>query len=518
MVLRKRLTALMAVLALTGGSGLPAAAAPWTRGFVVSTYEYAFRYGGRPDFSRKGEVEPGVDCPHGSTLGFDPDQTRKVLARQKWRSQQEIDWIVDPPGLDQARGDPYLRFWIWSRALSYRGYKHGIETYINPWAAEDPGQPEVTSRIAEGFNLDGKIGPNNFVSPDGEKGIDNALYRAWGCNTPWRGNGSATLKLRANDSMRNGLYTMVIRITGNQDPINDSDATLEIGYSPDKIVRDAHGGVAVDYSYRILKSAEYTRLKATIKNGVVETEQVEHLHAPRTAWYYDQTGDTNFIKGKIRLNIAADGLSAAGLIGGYRNWRDLYTEVTFGGSNAAGAGTLGHTNKMDQVALYFALRRNADGMYNEKTGRHDGISAAYRIEMSSAFVVNPDQPMDIPIRTAELWRKTAFEACRVNTIKSIETRVPQDVPPGSREAVYPWLEGVIKDLPSRDFFLKTLDRPHYPDGVGMDWLGNPIDDKGNRIDSRAGKLDEHSNPVMPPQPEQQATSRVPERAATVQEQ
>ena len=172
------------------------------------------------------------------------------------------------------------RFHIWDRAIAYRGYKRGIETYVNPLAADDPGEPEVTSRIGDGFNLDGKIGPDDFVSPDGEKGIDNALYRAWGCDAPWRGNGNATLDLRANDKMQEGLYTMVIRVSGNQDPMNDSDATVEIGYSPDKIVKDARGGIAVDYSYRILQSAQYTKLKAKIKNGVVETEQVANLHAP----------------------------------------------------------------------------------------------------------------------------------------------------------------------------------------------------------------------------------------------
>ena len=48
-------------------------------------------------------------------------------------------------------------------------------------------------RIGDGFNLDGKVKPADFVSPDGEKGIDNNLYRAWGCDAPWRGNGNATL-------------------------------------------------------------------------------------------------------------------------------------------------------------------------------------------------------------------------------------------------------------------------------------------------------------------------------------
>ncbi|KRQ95415.1 hypothetical protein [Bradyrhizobium valentinum] len=485
MVLKKSLIVCTAVLALTSGTASPAKAGPWTRGFVVSNYEYAYRYGGPP----KGEVEPGVDCPHGSSRHFVNDLLRKIaLTRQKWRSQKEIDWILKPPGLDEIRDPGSVRTLILSRAISYRGYKPGIETYINPWAAEDPGQPEVTSRIADGFNLDGKIGPNDFVSPDGEKGIDNALYRAWGCDNPWRGDGNATLALRVNNAMQDGLYTMVIRISGNQDPMNDSNATVEIGYSPDKIVRDARGGIAQDFSYRILESAQYTRLKATIKKGVVETEQIEHLHIPRVAWFYDQTGEANFFKGKIRLNMGPDGSSVVGLIGGYRKLTDLYADASFGGSSDRGASGLDIFEHQDHVALFYALRRNADGLYNKKTGYYDAISTAYRIKASSAFIVDPDHPMDIPEIADQLWRKKAFEASKLNTIKGIETRVPQGAPPGSREAAYPALEAAITDLPSRDFFLKTLDRPHYPDGVGLDIDGNPIDDQGNRIDKGGNKL------------------------------
>src|SRR5205085_12417572 len=123
--------------------------------------------------------------------------------------------------------------------ITYRGFRRGIDTYINPWAADDPGQVEVTGRIAEGFDLDHQVGPGDFVSPDGQRGVDNALYRVWGCTATWRGNGNAQLILRANGAMQDGLYTMVIRLSGDQDPMNDSDATLEIGYSPDKIVKDA---------------------------------------------------------------------------------------------------------------------------------------------------------------------------------------------------------------------------------------------------------------------------------------
>src|ERR1700758_5198886 len=104
MDLRQRLLLSGVVLTLAGSVAQPAMAAPWTRGFVIGAYEYAFRYGGRAGYVHAGEIEPGVDCPHGSTLHFsNPDQTKIAVARQRWRSQQEIDWISVPPGLEQAR-------------------------------------------------------------------------------------------------------------------------------------------------------------------------------------------------------------------------------------------------------------------------------------------------------------------------------------------------------------------------------------------------------------------------------
>ncbi len=498
MTLKKHLMVCSAAVALTGGMAMPATAAPWVKGYVVGTYEYAFRYGGRADFSRGAEIEPGIDCPHGSSIHFANDtQTKIAVARQKWRSQQEIDWIAKPPGLDQVRAPVLTRFHIWNRAVAYRGYNKTIETYVNPWATDDPGQPQVTSRIGDGFNLDGKIKANDFVSPDGERGIDNNLYRAWGCDAPWRGNGNATLDLRANDKMQDGLYTMVIRVSGNQDPMNDSDATVEIGYSPDKIVKDARGGISVDYSYRILQSAQYTKLKAKIKNGVVETEQVEHMHTPRIAWFYDQTGDTNFTKGKIKLNLSADGMSGTGLLGGYRNWRELYTENTF----AQDGGQQGIREHEDHVGLYFALRRNADGMYNQKTGKYDGISTVYRVKMASAYVVDPDKPMDIPKLMGDEPRMQAFLAIKANTIKGIETRIPQPVPPGTSEAAVPSMEYTIADLPSKDYFLKTLTRPHYD---GEDANGIPPWSR-----RRNGTLPAPAPQQAPAKPQQQVRNDVP---------
>lgn len=457
--MHKRMAVLLGLTAaLMGGAAQVASAAPWTRGFVVGTYEYAFHYGGRASFARTGEIEPGSDCAHGSTVHFSNGSlTRKALSLQPWRSKFELDSIADAPGLEEVRGPVLTRFLIWNRAVAYRGWKKGIETYVNPFAAVDPGQPEVVGKIADGLDLDSN--PNTgFTAPDGQKGIDNNLYRAWGCDAPWRGNGNATLDLRANDKMQDGLYTMVIRLSGNQSPMNDSDTTVEVGYSPDKIVKDARGGVAVDYSYRLPKTTQYTRLKAKISNGVMDTEQVSELHMPRVAWFYDHSGDAFFRRGKLRLTLAPDG-TLSGIVGGYRDWRDLYSQNTF----AQDGGQQGIREHEDAVSLYYALRRNADGMKDPATGQYQGISTAYRITAKPAFVVDPDPDHPVNIRglAEEEDRKLSYEAITAAMVRATTTRMPQDVPPGTSEAAVPQLETNFVDLPSKGYFLKTLDRPHY---------------------------------------------------------
>ncbi|MFN7923423.1 MAG: hypothetical protein U0Q16_25195 [Bryobacteraceae bacterium] len=402
---------------------------PWVRGYVVSFYEPAFRFGGRADYSRGTEIEPGVDCPHGSTTHFaNPAMAFKALSLIPWRTSKEIEALANPPANGTVRDGAGVYYPIWRAASAYRSYNRDIESYINPFTAEDPGQPQVVSRIGEGFNLDGKIKPNDFVSPDGEKGIDNALYRAWGCDAPWRGNGNGVLVLRSNDKMQEGLYTVVIRVSGNQDPMNDTDATLEIGYSPDKIMKDASGRVGVDYSYRILKSEQYTKIKATVKDGVIETELAPEIHMPQIAWFYNQTRDADFRNGKIRVTVDSEG-NASGLVGGYRNWRDVYAQNVF----AQDGGQQGVREHEDHIALYYALRRHADGMYDSKTGRYDGISSVYRMKLAPAFVVDPDKQMEIPVIAGDMRRRKAYDDTRAAMIKAVDTLAPQAVPPGSGE-------------------------------------------------------------------------------------
>jgi hypothetical protein len=179
-------------------------------------------------------------------------------------------------------------------------------------------------------------------------------------------------------------------------------------------------------------------------------------------------------------------------------------------------GQQGVREREDHVALYFALKRNADGMPDPKTGQNMGISTAYRINAASAFVVDPPKPMEIPILVGDVKRKQIFEAIRAATIKAIATRIPHDVPPGTGEAAYPGMERSVSELSSEDFFLKTLNRPHYPDGVGMDNRGNPVDDQGNRIDKFGNRVDDQGRPIKPTRPQQQVCNGMSTALASAQ--
>ena len=76
---------------------------PWVRGYVVAFYDPAFRYGGRADYSRGTEIEPGIDCLHGSTIHFAvPAQVAKTFSLVPWRTPEEVE------------ASPILRRMAWS--------------------------------------------------------------------------------------------------------------------------------------------------------------------------------------------------------------------------------------------------------------------------------------------------------------------------------------------------------------------------------------------------------------------
>jgi hypothetical protein len=125
---------------------------------------------------------------------------------------------------------------------------------------------------------------------------------------------------------------------------------------------------------------------------MVETEIVPQLRMPAFAWYETNRGEAIFQQGRMHLTVQPDGTLSA-LLGGYRDYRDIYAKDTF--NIPSGGQSRESTYYQNQIGFYYALKRNADGIPDPKTGEMTGISAAYRFLARPAFVVDPEKPVTI---------------------------------------------------------------------------------------------------------------------------
>ena len=113
-----------------------------------------------------------------------------ALTTLHWATYQTPDAKECPKGLNDGPREQF-------KILFPEGKRHYTlaETQIareaegwHPVLDKDHDFPfyEPESKISLGMNLDGKVGPNDFTSPDGEKGVDNQMYRALGCIRSYR--------------------------------------------------------------------------------------------------------------------------------------------------------------------------------------------------------------------------------------------------------------------------------------------------------------------------------------------
>jgi hypothetical protein len=357
--LRIGVTALMSM----GVCGV--AHAEWTKTYVVDWAEPAMYYGGKT-----GTTEPGTDCPAGTNPEID---WVKVLMRAGY-TEAEARWLRDPanPSREPNHGQ---------NQMAFRG-KNRENVYTQPWTTPDPGLVEVSGKIGEGFNLDGDKS-NGFVSPAGEKGIDNNFYRALGCTKSYRGPPRLSSgAIGTNDTMHNGGWTVVVVLHGaGKDPMNDDNVDVGFYMSPDKIVKDGNGAVTPDYTFRIKSSKLEGVFKAKSSKGVISTKQ-----AMREVWMRDPGGarDLQLLKAQLRLEMKPDG-SLEGYVGGYRPWKPVYDALV------RARGTVVEVlGWIELPSIYYDLKRNADFSPTGPGGEKTHISYAMRVSAIPAFVMTPD--------------------------------------------------------------------------------------------------------------------------------
>jgi hypothetical protein len=265
---------------------------------------------------------------------------------------------------------------------------------------EFPDHPEyktVQSKIAYGVNLDddatGK--PNdpyvcphrNFVSPAGEKGIDNQMYRALGCERTWRGPDGKTGDILPGFSgyLATGEYTIVMILRNVHSLVNDDNVEVVLASSLDHPIVDTQQHFIRDASYQVASNPHWrTVLQGHLRDGVLTTDSRDVVLKRRGERVNrGLQPDWDFARAKLQLAFKPDG-TLDGVMGGYVPLM-MYLLEHVGG----GAGTVTVAD-IDCAAAYVTLKKMADGARDPETGQCNRISVAIQVQAVPAFVF--DQP------------------------------------------------------------------------------------------------------------------------------
>ncbi len=236
--------------------------------------------------------------------------------------------------------------------------------------------------IAYGLNLDGKIGPNDFTNPAGEKGVDNQLQRAWGCQPTYR-SGSFNL-MRFNDWRKYQYNTIVIELTDVDSLENDDDVTLTTYRGRDKIMTNATGSTYLPGSSQRLDTRWgklfIQKFHGRIVNGVLTTEGADYLMP--SAGNGGSITDIRYYNTRWRLALMPD--QAKGVMAGYMDIDDWNA-----GTNQIRSTHHQAYDKQATPSIYRAMRKLADYRPDPVTGENTAISMASRVGVTQVFVIHP---------------------------------------------------------------------------------------------------------------------------------
>lgn len=235
-----------------------------------------------------------------------------------------------------------------------------------------------------GLNLDGKVGPQDFTSPQGETGIDNQLYRAIGCTRLFRTPDGTYAHFTNMWVKEFGFNRVLLELTDVQSLTNDDDVTVTLYRGRDRLMTDASGvNIVPGGSNRVDRrfgSRFIHELKGRIVDGVLITEPAD-VYWPWAVFFRRPAG---YEMRGLRLQLKLDAEKAEGYAGGYadvdswaaqliRSWSTHHS--SYGG--------------LSQPSLYPVLRKLADG-YPDEQGQMTAISSALSIQMVQVFIQHGD--------------------------------------------------------------------------------------------------------------------------------
>lgn len=247
---------------------------------------------------------------------------------------------------------------------------------------------EAQGNISYGLNLDGKIDASDFQSPDGEKGIDNQLYRVIGCIGHYRTMGTINhfenLFMRSYDDAR-----VVIELTGVDDLNNDNEVAVTLYRGSDGLLQDATGESFIPGGTQRVDlrwGGEYiTQLKGKIVDGVLTTQSVDRAVVPWGVTF--GTSGYHVFRG-LQFKLKLTQQDAEGLMAGFVDIEKFTHHLNTSWS------THHHSyGQLSSPSQYRAMYRLADGYPDPKTGVNTAISSSVKVKFTQVFVQHPPKEM-----------------------------------------------------------------------------------------------------------------------------
>jgi hypothetical protein len=314
-----------------------------------------------------------------------------VLTDRYWAVYESKDSKADcPDGMNDGPREQFKKLFpndgkkrtVMETQLAREGYQWHPSTSTESFAFH-----EARGKVSYGLNLDGKVGPNDFDGPDGEKGIDNQLYRVIGCIANYRSAG--TIYHFENEFMRRyDNDRVVIEITGVDDLKNDPDVTVTTYRGLDGLLTDATGTNTIPGGTQRIDmrwGKDYIqKLKGKIVNGVLLTEPVDRVEIPWGVTF--NTNGYQVFRG-MRLKLKLTPQAAEGLIAGYVDV-DAFTYHL----NTSWSTHHQSYGQLSSPSEYRAMRRLADGYPDPKTGANTAISSAVTVKFAQVFARHPTDP------------------------------------------------------------------------------------------------------------------------------
>jgi len=362
-----------------------------TAGIAALATVFALRAGSSPAASPAAPA-PATAVKVAATEGDSPLKNRTiayVLTERYWAVYENKDTKADcPDGMNDGPREQFKKLFpddgkqrtVMETQLAREGYQWHPTTSPETFPFH-----EEQSKVSYGLNLDGKVGPHDFVSPDGEQGIDNQLYRVTGCIANYRSSG--TIYHFENEFMRRYENDrMVIEITGVDSLENDPDVTVTTYRGLDGLLTDATGNNTIPGGTQRIDmrwGKDYIqKLKGKIVNGVLITEPIDRIEIPWGVTF--ETSGYQVFRG-MRLKLKLTPHDADGLMAGYVDV-DAFTYHL----NTSWSTHHHSYGQLSSPSEYRAMRRLADGYPDPKTGQNTAISSAVIVKFSQVFTQHPD--------------------------------------------------------------------------------------------------------------------------------